>query len=62
MQLSNEQIESFRNLHKTHFGYEISREEAARSGQQLVQLMRRVYKPMSQKEYRLIKKVSVKQS
>ena len=48
MALTEQQIEKFRELCKTHFGDEVSRGEAIEKGMQLVSLMRLIYRPMSE--------------
>lgn len=54
--LTDEQITKFQELHKKHFGEEISRDEARRSGLSLINLMRRTYKPMSKEDLKALNK------
>ncbi len=54
--LSDEQITSFQALYKSHFGKEISREEAYEEGVALVRLVELTYKPMTKEEYRQLQK------
>ena len=56
MQLLDEDIKKFQELYKSHFGMDISRQEALEKGTKLVRLMQLVYKPMTQEEYDLIQK------
>ena len=54
--LSNQQINQFQLLWKNRFGEEISREEAYEEGTKLVQLLKLVYKPMTENEYKQLQK------
>ena len=54
--LSEEQIIKFQALYKKHFGKEISREEARRSGTQLIRLIQLIYKPMTEEEFQQLQK------
>lgn len=60
MELTNKQIESFIAIHKECFGFEVSKKDALKMGISLVRLMKLVYQPITQKQYReaLSKKVS----
>ena len=49
--LSNEQVATFQNLYRQHFGREISREEAYEQGVKLIRLVELIYKPMTETEY-----------
>jgi hypothetical protein len=49
--LSDEQIKQFQDLYKNHFGKEIGREEAIQKGNQLINIVKLTYKPMTEKEY-----------
>ena len=48
--LTQHDISRFQALYKEHFGKEISAEEAERQGRQLLNLMQKVYKPMTIEE------------
>lgn len=50
--LSDEQITKFQILYKNRFGTEISREEAYEQGAKLIRLIRLVYEPITEKEYK----------
>lgn len=52
--LSDEDIAKFQNLYKSHFGIEISREDAYEQGIKLVRLMSIVYKPMTEDEFKRV--------
>ena len=54
--LSDEQIEKFQKLYKKHFGKVISREEAYEQGVKLIRLIELVYKPMTEKEHKIVQK------
>jgi len=54
--LSDKQIKQFQTLYKTHFGKEISREEAYEKGAKLVRLVKLIYKPMTEDEYKQLQK------
>jgi len=54
--LSDEQIKQFQTLYKTHFGKEISREEAYEKGVKLLRLVELIYKPMTEDEYKQLQK------
>lgn len=56
MVLSDEDVIKFQNIFKDEFGKEISKETAYEKGVKLLRLMSIVYKPMSEKEYKLIQK------
>ncbi len=45
MVLSDENIKEFQELHKQHFGTEISREDAYESGMKLLRLISLIYRP-----------------
>ena len=51
MTLTNEQIQSFQELYESHFGKEITREEACEQGTKLIRLVELIYKPMTEAEY-----------
>lgn len=44
--LSDEMVEKFRELYRTNFGEDISREEAYEQGIQLLQMMKVIYRPL----------------
>lgn len=54
--LSDEQITKFQALYKTRFGKEISRKEAYEQGAKLIRLVELIYKPITEKDYRLLQK------
>lgn len=56
MVLSDTDIIKFQTLYKSHFGIEISKEDAYENGIKLLRLMSLVYKPMTQEEYQSIQK------
>ncbi len=56
MVLADEDIAKFQALYKSHFGKEISREDAYDKGIKLLRLMSIVYTPMTHKEYEQISK------
>jgi hypothetical protein len=47
MQLTDAQIEEYREIHKDYFGVEISRKEAIDGGQQLIRMMQVIYQPIT---------------
>ena len=51
MQLTDKNIEDFRELYRKHFNKDISRAEALKKGTQLLVLMKTIYKPMTKEEY-----------
>ncbi|OGN15536.1 MAG: hypothetical protein A3J47_00205 [Candidatus Yanofskybacteria bacterium RIFCSPHIGHO2_02_FULL_43_22] len=51
MVIPDEDIISFQELYKKHFGKEISREDAYEQGIKLLRLMSLVYKPMTEEEF-----------
>ncbi len=52
--ISSEQITKFRELYKTHFGKELSIEEAYQSAAKLLRLVELIYKPMTQDELKRV--------
>ena len=54
MVLSDEDIAKFQDLYKSHFGKEISKEDAYEQGIKLVRLLSIVYKPMTENEYKRV--------
>lgn len=54
--LSDEQITQFQALYKKRFGKEISRKEAYEQGAKLIRLVELIYKPITEKDYRLLQK------
>ncbi len=54
--LSDEQITKFQALYKNRFGKEISRKEAYEQGAKLIRLVELIYKPITEKDYRLLQK------
>ena len=55
MQLSDKDLASFQALYKKQFGKDISKAEALEQGTKLLQLMKLVYKPMTQAELDAVK-------
>jgi len=51
MVLSDEHIRRFQELYKSHFGREISKEDAYEQGIKLVCLLKLVYKPITKEDY-----------
>ena len=43
-------------LYKARFGKEIGREEAYEKGAKLIRLVKSIYKPMTEKEYKKLQK------
>jgi len=54
--LSDEQITKFQALYKNRFGKEISRKDAYEQGAKLIRLVELIYKPITEKDYRLLQK------
>jgi len=54
--LSDEDIEKFREIYKSRFGKEITKEEAYAKGVSLLRLVELVYKPMTISEYNQLQK------
>lgn len=54
MVIPDEDIISFQELYKKHFGKEISREDAYEQGIKLLRLMSLVYQPMTVDEFNRI--------
>ena len=54
--LSDEMITKYQELVKKRFNREISREEALESGTKLIRLVDLIYKPMTEKEFKLFQK------
>ena len=48
MKLTKEQIDKYRKIYRNKFGREISHEEAYDSATKLVQLMKVIYRPITQ--------------
>ncbi len=48
--ISDEDLKKFKSLYKKHFGKDISDAEALESAIKLINLVRIVYKPMTQEE------------
>jgi len=55
MPLSAEAVKKFQQIHREMYGTEISYEDAAIYGRQLVELVRLVYKPIPRKDYEAFK-------
>lgn len=56
MQLTGEQVVKFQAIYKAKFGREISREHAYEQAIKLVQLMKIIYKPITQEDFKKVKK------
>lgn len=54
--LTEEQVNKFQILYKNRFGKEISKKEALEKGTKLVRLMQIVYQPMTESEYKQLRK------
>lgn len=52
--LSDERITAYQKLYKNRFGREISREDALEQGTKLIRMMELIYKPITEKEHRLL--------
>lgn len=52
MVLSGKHISSFQNLYKEEFGEDISQEEAYTQAVKLIDLVRSIYKPVTQEDYK----------
>jgi hypothetical protein len=52
--LSDKQIEEYQKIYKSVFGREISKQEAYDQGIKLIQLLKVIYKPMTEDEYAFI--------
>jgi len=51
MLLTKEQVEKFQEIYRKSFGEEISYQDALAGGISLVNLMKIIYKPITQKDY-----------
>ena len=49
--LTNADIEKFKQIYKDSFGEELNNETALEMGLSLVNLMKLIYKPMTEKQY-----------
>jgi hypothetical protein len=54
--ITTEQLEKFKAIYRKEFGKDISNQDALDSATKLVNLMRIVYKPITQKDYDEFKK------
>lgn len=54
MVISDEDIAEFQRLYRTRYGKEISKENAYEQGIKLLRLLKRIYKPMTEKQYKAI--------
>lgn len=54
--LSDEQITKYQTLYKNRFGKKISREEAYEKGAKLIRLVKLIYKPMTENEYKQLQR------
>ncbi|MHB8651578.1 MAG: hypothetical protein ACYC8S_00370 [Minisyncoccota bacterium] len=54
--LSDEQIAKYQAIYKSHYGEEISRQEALEQGIKLVRLIELIYRPLTEKDWQLLKK------
>lgn len=52
--LSDEQITTYQMLYKNRFGKKISREKACEDGESLIQLMKLIYKPITEAQYQQV--------
>lgn len=53
MHLTDEQVMDFQSIYKVRFGTLLSFEEANALGSQLVQVMRAVYRPITNEDYEI---------
>ena len=51
MTLTDDQIIQYQTLYKNRFGREIGKEDAQREADKLIQMVRRIYRPMTEAEY-----------
>jgi hypothetical protein len=51
MVLTDGQVEQFRQLYFKRYGREISKEDAYDQGIKLIRLLKRIYKPMTEKQF-----------
>jgi hypothetical protein len=51
MVISDEDIAEFQRLYKKRYGHDISKEKAYEQGIKLLRLLKRIYKPMTEKQY-----------
>ena len=50
--LSKEELDKFRELYKNRFGKDLSGKEVYEQANKLLQLMKLVYRPMTEQEYK----------
>ena len=51
MVISDKDIAEFQRLYKNRYGKEISKEKAYEQGIKLLRLLKRIYKPMTEKQF-----------
>lgn len=56
MQLNNEQIEKYQVLYYERFGVKLSRAEVCEKAESLVRVVEMTYKPMTEKEFKMVEK------
>ena len=54
--LTDMQVTKFQKLYKARFNKKISREKAYEQGVKLIRLVELIYKPMTEKEYKMVQK------
>jgi len=54
--ISKEALKEFKALYKKHFNKDISDQEALEKGTKLIRLMKIIYKPMTENEYKALQK------
>lgn len=59
MGISDERLEQFRELYRTRYGKEISKEQAYEQAEKLLCLLRRIYRPMTIERFEEIQKYRV---
>lgn len=56
MTLTDDQIIQYQALYKTRFGKDINCDEARSQADKLIKMVRYIYKPMTESEYRTLQK------
>lgn len=51
MNISDKDIAEFQRLYRNRYGREISKEKAYEQGLKLLRLLKRIYKPMTEKQF-----------
>jgi hypothetical protein len=58
--LTEEHITKFQTIYQNRFGKTISREEAYEQGMKLIELVKLIYKPMTEEEYQKYRRKPLK--